>query len=473
MIATEGHSNIATALGEISREICNMKPSKLPVWLRGIVIAGIIMLVSGASLFAWRWYSRPTTLTVVVGSIDGEANRLISALAGKFAQQKAPVRLHIREVGSIVDAASAFSSGKADLAVVRGDIGGLSGGQAVAVLAHAIVWLAAPPGLATTDMAGLKRVAIGVIGGEINKRVVSILTEHFGLARSGVTFKNVGLADARRMIDTKEVRALLAVMPLTERHLSLLRSMFPSGVKSAPTLIEIGSAAAIAEKERAYESFDIPKGTLRGSPPDPPEDVTTLRTSYYLIAQKALSNDVVADLAKSIMNARRDLLTEVPISAQIAAPDTDVSSDLVVHPGAAAFHDGTQESLLDKWGNIIFLVPMITGAIVSALAMISKFLRVEMPSNLGAPLDGLYALGRRIRSSGSGEELDEIEREIDAILQAKGESPTMGDDGVRDIIALNVAAYRLDNLIRDRRSWLASRPSDPLRERAKSSSSFP
>ena len=36
---------------------------------------------------------------------------------------------------------------------------------------------------------------------------------------------------------------------------------------------------AIAEKERAYESFDVPKGTLRGSPPVPEDDLTTLRTS--------------------------------------------------------------------------------------------------------------------------------------------------------------------------------------------------
>ena len=70
-----------------------MDPTKLPIWLRATLVAGIVVRVAGASLFAWRWYSRPTTLTIAVGSLDGEASRVVSALASKLAQQKAPVRL--------------------------------------------------------------------------------------------------------------------------------------------------------------------------------------------------------------------------------------------------------------------------------------------------------------------------------------------------------------------------------------------
>ena len=51
---------------------------------------------------------------------------MVSALASKLAQQKAPVRLAMVEAGSALDAANTFSSGKVDLAVVRGDVGDLS-----------------------------------------------------------------------------------------------------------------------------------------------------------------------------------------------------------------------------------------------------------------------------------------------------------------------------------------------------------
>ena len=67
-------------------------------------------------------------------------------------------------------------------------------------------------------------------------------------------------------------------------------------------------------------------------------------------------------------------------------------------PGAAAFYNGTQQSFLDKWGNAIFLTPMILGGIASVLAAAWKFLRDGEPRKEEQALDSLYALGRRIRT---------------------------------------------------------------------------
>ena len=431
-----------------------MDPAKLPTWMRVTLVAGIVILVAGASLFAWRWYSKPTTLTIAVGSLDGEASKVVSALASKLAQQKAPVRLSMVEAGSALDAANAFSSDKVDLAVVRGDVGDLSKAQAVAIVAHAVVLLVAPPGSTITDMASLKRVAVGVIGVDGNKRLIKVLTDEYDLTRSGVTFKNLAPADVRRALDTKEVRAVLIMMPLAEKYLALLRGLFPPSAKSGPVLIPIESAGAIAEKDRAYESFDVPKGTLRGSPPNPADDVTTLRTSFYMVAQKKLDNDVIADLTESLMNARRDLIPEYPLLSQISTPDTDASAYIPLHPGAAAFYNGTQESFLDQWGNIIFLTPMILGGLASALAAAWKFLRAEPPPTQEEALDALYALGRRIRTCSSLTELDEIEGEIDRLLQSQRMKEAAGEKEVA--VALNVAAHRLENLIHDRRIALAA-----------------
>jgi TRAP-type uncharacterized transport system substrate-binding protein len=433
-----------------------MDPIKLPTWLRATLVAGIVVLVAGASLFAWRWYSRPTTLTIAVGSLDGEATRVVSALASKLAQQKAPVRLSVVESGNALDAAEAFSSGKVDLAVVRGDVGDLSQAQAVAIVAHTVVLLVAPPGSTITDMTGLKRVTVGVIGADINKRLIKVLTDEYDLARAGVTFKSVPPDDVRRALDTKDIRAILIVMPLAEKYLSLLRGLFQHGAKTGPILIPIESAGAIAERERAYESFDVPKGTLRGSPPNPADDVTTLRTAFYLVAQKKLGNDLISDLTESLMNARRDLIAEYPLLGQISTPDTDASAYIPLHPGAAAFYNGTQESFLDEWGNIIFLAPMIAGGLISVLAAAWKFLRAGEPLTREEALDALYALGQRIRASSSVAELDEIEREIDRLLLAQRKKEAVGEEGVRAVVAVNVAAHRLENLIHDRRLAVAS-----------------
>jgi len=209
-------------------------------------------------------------------------------------------------------------------------------------------------------------------------------------------------------------------------------------------------------KERAFESFDVPKGTLRGSPPIPADDLTTLRVSFYVVANKKLDNDLVANLTEDLMKARRDLLGELPILAQVTAASTDSDAYLPVHPGAAAFYNGTQQTFLDKWGNAIFLTPMILGGLASVLAAAWKFLRSDEPKGREAALDALYALGRKIRTCSEATELSEIEGEIDRVLQAQRLRAAAGDENALDVATLNVAAHRLENLIHDRRIVLAS-----------------
>src|SRR5262249_9369289 len=298
------------------RSEIGMDAIRLPIWLRITVVAGLIVLAAGAGLFAYRWYVRPVTLTIAVGSLDGEAPRIISAIASRLAVNNAPVRLKMVETSGPIESAAAFSSGKTDLAVVRGDVGDLAHAQAIVVLAEAVALLVAPPGSAITTMAGLKRGAtVGVVAGDTNQKVVSVLTRSYDLDRAGVTFRSLAPDDVRRALDKKEVRAVLFVMPLSDKYLSLLRGLFPQTGKAAPVLIPIENAGAIAEKERAFESFDVPKGTLRGSPPSPDDDVTTLQVSFYIVGKKDLDNDMIADFTQAIASARRDLLTELPILA--------------------------------------------------------------------------------------------------------------------------------------------------------------
>jgi len=198
--------------------------------------------------------------------------------------------------------------------------------------------------------------------------------------------------------------------------------------KKAPVLIPIESAAAIAEAERAFESFDVPKGTLRGSPPVPEDDLTTLRTSLYLVAHKKLGTDLVTRLTQAIMSVRRNLLREQPIFAQITAPSTDQDAYLPLHPGAAAVYNSTTQSFMDEYGNWIYLTPMILGGIATVLAAAWKFLGIAPFANDG-PLDTLYALGRRIRKADTEAELGTTEDEIDEILKAQRAKAAAGDEG--------------------------------------------
>ncbi|MBB4359212.1 TRAP-type uncharacterized transport system substrate-binding protein [Bradyrhizobium sp. CIR18] len=433
--------------------------ARLPGWLRFVVVIVIVALAAGASLAAYRWYARPVTLSIAVGSLDGDAPRIVSALASRLAVNNAPVRLKLVETGGPIESAAAFSSGKTDLAVVRGDVGDLSQAQAIVVLTEAVALLVAPPGSAISDIAGLKRTTVGVVAGDTNQKVVRVLTSAYDLGRANVVFKNIAMDDVRRALDAKEVRTVLFVMPLSERYLSLLRGLFSQTAKTAPILIPIENAGAIAEKERAYESFDIPKGALRGSPPVPADDVTSLRVAFYVVAKKSLDNDVVASFTQAITAARRDILSEWPVLAQFRAPDTDAGAYLPVHAGAAEFYNGSQLGFLDKWSNVIFLAPMALGALASIAAALWRFLRSGEHQPREPALDALYTLGRQIREAKNETDLLAIEDQIDNVLRSQ-RARLDGDDNPLDAATLNVAAHRLENLIHERRAVLTAAPAE-------------
>ena len=52
-----------------------MMSTKIPLWLRFFLLVSVAVFAAGAGLLAYRYYTRPVTLTVAVGSIDGEALR--------------------------------------------------------------------------------------------------------------------------------------------------------------------------------------------------------------------------------------------------------------------------------------------------------------------------------------------------------------------------------------------------------------
>jgi TRAP-type uncharacterized transport system substrate-binding protein len=427
----------------------------MPLWVRAILLAGVVCIVAGAGLISYRLYQRPQTLTIAVGSFDGEGKQIASIIAGQLATTDSTIRFKVENSGTALDAAKAFAAGTADLAVVRADAVDRPQARAVAVTAQGVVMIVAPPGSPVTSIAKLRGHTVGVVGGEINHGVVEVLKKEYDLGEANVVFRDLAPADARAAVQTKAVSALLLVVPLTEKYLSFVKSLFREGPNLSPVLIPIDSAGAIADGKGPYESFDIPKGTLRGAPPVPDDDVTTLRVAYDLVANRHLDSNLVADLAKKVMSVRRDLVSEQPLLTGMAAPDLDADAYVSVHPGAAAFFNGTQEGLIDRYSNAIYLTPMVLGAIASVFAAAWRFLGVRSTETAQTTLDALCGLPGRIRKIDNEAELAAIEDEVDNILRAQlAKSADEDDSGAAALIS---AAHRLDNLIHHRRTMLAAK----------------
>lgn len=429
--------------------------AEYPLWLRVVLLAGVLLIVAGVGLIGYRAYTRPVTLTVAIGPPDSNAGAAIAAVASRLASMDAPFRLKLVRSGDVPAAAAAFSAGHADLALLRADFANLPDARSVVLVAHNVVLLVAPPGSPIAAVADLKGHRLGVVGGAINRKIVDALRAEYDLG-ADMTVTEVALNDARRTIAANEVDALLFAIPLSEKYLGAVKSLFPRE-HDTPVLISIDSAGAIAEAQGAYESFDLPKGTLRGAPPVPDDDLTTLRTSVILVANKKLGTDEVANLTQAIMDARSSLLAEQPELSSIAAPDTDPDAYIPVHPGASAYFNGNQQSFMDRYGNAIYLTPMVLGGLASIFAAAWRFLGIRRSPTGDSALSTLYALPRRIRNADSEADLAAIEEEIDDLMADQLALSAKGDGAALDVAALNTAAHRLDNLIHHRRVTLAAK----------------
>lgn len=438
----------------IAAVLVALMSGKVPQWLRVLLVAAVVLLACGAGLFAYRYVSKPVVLTVAAGSIDGDAPRLMSAIASRLASTNASVRLKIVDKDTVLDAAKAFSAGEVDLAVVRSDVGDLSAARTVVLATHMVALIVAPPGSAIEDIDGLKGKTVGVVGGEANRQVVQVLVKEYDLERAKVRFKDLTIAETAPAVKSKQVNALLVVMPISEKYVSMLRDFFPRDDKKQVKLIAIESAGAIAAVARAYESYDLPKGTVRGSPAIPDDDLTTLRVPGYLVANKKLGADVVTTLTKAIMDSRRDLIGEYPIFAQVAAPSTDKDAFIPIHPGAKTYFDGDEKTVFDKYGDQFFYGSMLLGSLASMLAAAWKFMTRNAEEEHERPLSRLCALTDRIAAASGEAELMEIERSIDEILRDVLAKTGTGEGEGAELAALTLATHRVEHLIGWRRRAL-------------------
>jgi hypothetical protein len=183
-----------------------------------------------------------------------------------------------------------------------------------------------------------------------------------------------------------------------------------------------------------------------------------LRVPFYLVASKKLADNVVTALAQAVMEVSRDLVGEYPLLAQISAPSSDKDAIIPMHPGAATYFSGEQQSFLDKYADKLFYLLMLLGFFTSMLAAARKFMMKGTDGADDSPMTRLAKLMDHVRAANSEVELADAERNIDEILGVQLERYSRGEADAAECAALGLAIQRLERLIGQRRAGLGSRP---------------
>jgi TRAP transporter TAXI family solute receptor len=429
-----------------------------------ITLAGILAVV-GALAGAYYFAMRPATLRIAVGPANSDDLKLVQTLAQAFAHNS--VRLRPMQTDGPIASAQALADGKADLAVIRGDLEVPKTAQAVATLRKnvAVLWVA-PAAKVKGKKAGPKiskipQLAghrIGVVGRtQANVDLLKLILRQYGVDPNKVEIVQFPAGEAAEAIRKQRADAYLAAGPVNSKITAdaITASTRDGGT---PTFLAIDSAEAIAQNHPAYEASEIPAGAFGGSPGKPEDEVKTISFSHHIVARKGLSESIVAAFTRQLFAIRQQVMTDFPLAAKIETPDTDKDAVIPVHPGAAAFVDGEEKTFLDRYSDFIWWGLMALSAMGSAGAWFAGYLKKDERNNNSSLRDRLLDMLARARSSDSTEELDQMQAEADDILRDTLHCFEHGAIEQGALTAFNIALEQFHNAVADRKALLMSMP---------------
>ena len=431
-----------------------------------ITLAGILAVV-GTLAGGYYFAMRPVTLRIAVGPTNSDDIKVVQALTQAFSHAHGQVRLHPMQTDGAAASAQALAEGKADLAIIRGDLEVPKNAQAVATLRKNVAVLWVPPaakgkgkkaGSKITKIAQLSGHRIGVVGRTpANVNLLTVILQQYGVDPNKVDIVQFPAGEAADAIRNQKADAYLAAGPVNSKITAdaIAASTRDGGT---PTFLAIDSAEAIAQNHPMYESAEIPAGAFGGSPGRPDEEVKTISFAHHIVARKGLSEATVAAFTRQLFAIRQAVMAEFPLAAKIETPDTDKDAVIPVHPGAAAYVDGEEKTFLDRYSDFIWWGLMGLSAMGSAGAWFAGYLKKEERSNNSSLRERLLDMLGAARRSDSTEELDQMQTEADDILRETLQCFEHGAIEEGALTAFNIAIEQFHNAVADRKALLMNMP---------------
>jgi TRAP transporter TAXI family solute receptor len=441
-----------------------------------VLAAGL--LVFGAAVGAAYLLSRPVILRIAVGPQGSDDQKLIQALAQILSREGSSVRLAIVATDGAAESIAQLGSGKADLAVARGDLEMPANVGSVAILRKNVVVLWSPSGLPAKgskreptpkikDIDGLAGHRIGVIGRtQANVTLLRVILKESGVDPDKVAITQFSTTQIAELARDSTLDAFMAAGPLNSK-ITADAIAATARTRGEPKFLPIEVSEAIAQRHPLYESEEIPGSSFNSSPARPDDKIETVSVNHLIIAQRSVSETSIGTLTRQLFAVRPQLIREIPSASQIEKPDTDKDAALPAHPGAAAYIDGTERTFLEKYSDYIWGGILLLSGLGSTAAWLRHYLKRNEREQNTQHREQLLVKISRVREADSLEELAAMQREADDILR---ETLICYDDGAieeGDLSAFGLVLEQFHHAVSDRRSVIGAAAPDLQRMRAR------
>jgi TRAP-type uncharacterized transport system substrate-binding protein len=398
------------------------KRRRLNAWTLIAAVAGLlIFVVAAGALFLTLRYD---TLRIAVGFPGSNDAKLIDAMAKTFARERSPIRLVPIITENAELSATQLREGKTDLAVIRSDELPPEA-QAIAILRKNVLVLWASQGrnakkgptARITNIEQLSGRKVGLLGrAPANAALLKVVLSLSGVVPEKVEIIQFATSDVAKMAADPALDAFATIGP-TDSRITAEAIAVTARSRGEPKFLAIDASEALVKKYPQFESAEIPPSSFGSSPARPEDAVETIGLNHLIVARKSVSETKGANLTRQLFADRQALLRELPGIATLEKPDTDKDASVPVHPGAAAYIDGTERTFVEKYSDVFWAALLVLSGLGSAGAWFRAFFRRDEKAHHSVLRDRLLDLIEKARSERSPQELERIEGEADRILR--------------------------------------------------------
>jgi len=394
-----------------------------PMWARNLFVIMVVVLIIG-SLSALvikqglvRWPLKVATGPSTVAGTD-----FLNTFTKVVAEERPMVQLKRIKKESFTASAKAMEDGEADLAIVRSDVAMPSNGLTIAIFRRDNLVLIVS-GRSSLDsfqkLAGKKIALLKTDSSERNdslSRLLDGVLAFYSINPAKVGREFLAIDEIAPAMAKNRVDGVLALGPSGPGSISQTISTIASATKTSPKLIGEKQAAAIAKTIPGTEPNEIDEGAFGGTKPKPEEAMNTLAVTYRLVGRHSLPDFATGEIARLLTLSKARLISTSPFARNIEAPDSEDGSNLPIHPGAAAYFEGEQDSLVDSAFGVFYLVSIILGVLGSGIVWV--FSIGKNSDAVERELDVKLLLIMREARKADLARLEAMEAEIDEVVAA-------------------------------------------------------
>lgn len=406
---------------------------------RGFTALAGLLAVLGITAAVFYLANQPKTLRLAVGPLGSEDARMAAGFVQGLNREKSAIRIRLVLTEGSEESARRLDAGQADLAILRPDIALPAEADTALITRRSFPFLITDRDTAIGRIADLRGRRVGVVRNPAgNIALLQRVLAQYEVQPDEVEI--VGLAPEEIVPAAREKRidAFFSINAVGARANNEALGRLRSAWGEDPVLIPIREADAIKARDRTVETGEIVRGALGGDPPRPAESLPTIAVTSRLMAAQSLDDNLVGELVKQLLALRLTLAAELPSIQGLETPATDKDAPLPVHPGAAAFIDGEQETFFERYGDWFYLGVMGLSMLGTGAAGLMGRESAARRRRAMAGLDELLALLPVIRDCNDEAEIARLEREADTIL-----TRVLTDYARGDLDASGLAAYRL------------------------------